>query len=219
MKKKIIAILVISVLIVIVAAFGVRLNSDEYKEETENEYTQADKYLLGEDGSEGHGFEYWHGINNDIKMLLVFNDREIRAAVIYEKNQSVKNKLGERSSRRELTNKTIVSTCGKDIWSKVLNTISQIYDIDKIKKIIVLGDGAGWIKQGVTELKLSSNSTQFAIDKFHFIQAIYHLAGKDETYREILTHYALHDMRKDFDKVVEIIKNTDTSRLQLKKFS
>lgn len=43
------------------------------------------------------------------------------------------------------------------------------YEIDKIEKIYLSGDGASWIKQG---LEVSLGKTLFVLDQFHTNKAI-----------------------------------------------
>lgn len=46
--------------------------------------------------------------------------------------------------------------------------IDNIYELDKVKNIYILGDGANWIKTGLEWLPKSIN----VLDKFHLTKAV-----------------------------------------------
>lgn len=123
----------------------------------------------------------------------------VKHAVIYE---GVKAK----GSRRKLLNKTNIAHVGTCFWPKVYDTISSIYDIDSIRQIYILGDGAHWIKAGVQEF--GHDKASFALDKFHFKQAIQHIE-KDESLQNIITSHVLYGTKKDFRLIIKSIKERE----------
>lgn len=52
------------------------------------------------------------------------------------------------------------------LWEEVFNYIDSKYDIDKIKKIYISGDGASWIREGVNYFK----QAVFVMDEFHILK-------------------------------------------------
>lgn len=62
-----------------------------------------------------------------------------------------------------------------DLWEEVLTYIDNTYEIDKVKNIYVLGDGANWIKTGLEWLPRSIN----VLDKFHLTKAVNGIVGKE----------------------------------------
>lgn len=56
----------------------------------------------------------------------------------------------------------------------------QLYDLDKVKHIHIMGDGANWIKSGVDALTNSSYSTDFTLDSFHLNQALLRITNDDD---------------------------------------
>lgn len=54
----------------------------------------------------------------------------------------------------------------QDLWEEVHNYIEKTYDIDKIKKIYISGDGASWIREGVQYFK----NAIFVMDEFHIMK-------------------------------------------------
>ena len=61
-----------------------------------------------------------------------------------------------------------------DLWEEVLTYVDNTYELDKVKNIYVLGDGANWIKTGLEWLPKSIN----VLDKFHLMKAVNGIVGK-----------------------------------------
>lgn len=131
--------------------------------------------------------------NNDNKQVMV------KSVVTFE-GIHIKNK------RRTIKNKKIFSTFGrKGPAEEVLDYLNQIYDLDNIKNVFFMGDGASWIKNLSWEFKFNKDTNLvYALDKFHFKQAIHHLC-MNETLEDIMTHYVLNNMKKDFKTVCEAL--------------
>ena len=56
----------------------------------------------------------------------------------------------------------------EDLWLEVTEYIYDVYDVDCLKKIYIMGDGARWIKQGLGWLPKSI----FVLDKWHMTKYI-----------------------------------------------
>jgi hypothetical protein len=106
--------------------------------------------------------KFIHTQNNNKKDVMV------RHAVIFEDIHPVKN----HKKRHTLVNKHVMASSGTGFNNEILDYIYDVYDINVIKRIYVLGDGAGWIKNSVGEFKLEGNTAIFALDKYHFKQAL-----------------------------------------------
>lgn len=89
-------------------------------------------------------------------------------------------------------------------WQDVLDVLHARYDMDKVKLITTMGDGASWIYASVSELKTQSTNTRFLLDAFHAKQAINRISTKTEN-KELLSYYLIHDEIKEFKYVVDII--------------
>ena len=89
-------------------------------------------------------------------------------------------------------------------WQDVLDEVSELYDITKVNHIIIMGDGAGWIKSGKDEMKTDKTETSFILDKFHTMQAVNHISIK---YRSALRYYVQNNMLEDFKMMIEKIKD------------
>jgi hypothetical protein len=135
----------------------------------------------------------------------------VKMAIIFEDIKPIKKKNGTDSKRNQIVNKTIVASTETDFWDSVNTVLHQKYDMEKVKNIFIMGDGANWIKAGVDLLKYPTNNVKFIIDSFHFNQAIMRL-GSNKEICEILRNYAYHNMKNDFIKVAKIIVNDNPDR-------
>ena len=61
------------------------------------------------------------------------------------------------------------------LWEEVLTYIDNTYELDKVKNIYILGDGANWIKTGLEWIPRSIN----ILDKFHLMKAVNGIVGKE----------------------------------------
>jgi hypothetical protein len=70
------------------------------------------------------------------------------------------------------------------LWEEVLMYIDESYDLSKVKKIYILGDGANWIKTGLEWIPNSVN----VLDGYYLSKAINSIVGKEtkEIIHEIL---------------------------------
>lgn len=104
-----------------------------------------------------------------------------RAVIIFEDcvNEYKSSKLGLKQ-RHKLIGKTRVFGTDNDIWLNVEDALMQLYDLDKVKHIHIMGDGANWIKSGVDALTNSSYSTDFTLDSFHLNQALLRITNDDD---------------------------------------
>lgn len=105
----------------------------------------------------------------------------------------------ENNNRVKLRNKMSFSSFkGNNCLDECIDYLYYVYDLDKVKNIFVMGDGAKWIKNLAHEFKINENiNVTFNLDKFHFKQAIHHIE-QDEFLEKCLTSYVLNDSKKDF---------------------
>lgn len=120
----------------------------------------------------------------------------VKSAVIFEKTK----KQGHRNT---LVNKTIYSGLESNFWSSIYDILSKKYDMDYIKKVTILGDGALWIKAGTNEFECSD----FALDKFHFRQAVNHITQIDSI-KNILLSNIIGGDKKTFEEVISVLIET-----------
>jgi len=72
-----------------------------------------------------------------------------------------------------------ISSHGKsieDMWQEAAEWIYAVYDVDEIEKIYLHGDGAPWIKTGLSYLP----KVQFVLDRYHLNKALKEVSRGDE---------------------------------------
>ena len=127
-----------------------------------------------------------------------------KMAVSFEGRVQEARKDGTPTERWRLTNKHVFTFPDdtRNFWQDVYDELCQIYDIEKIHYIYVMGDGATWIKAGVSEMKSQYCTSKYAADRFHVEKAIAKLSP-DEGVRRMLSNYAAKGMRKEFEELAE----------------
>ena len=112
------------------------------------------------------------------------------------------------TTRSKLNNKRIFSSFNNSNFiDECLDYLYYVYDLDKVKNIYVMGDGAKWIKSLVSSFHVNKDTcVTFCLDKFHFKQALHHICLNKEL-EDILTTYILNSNKKDFIKVCDLLIN------------
>ncbi|MCI9233791.1 MAG: hypothetical protein HFH08_04235 [Bacilli bacterium] len=114
--------------------------------------------------------------------------------------------------RRTLLHKKVFASDYENIITQSLDYIFTVYDTSKIKRIFVMGDGAKWIKALPQYYKFESTTqVYYCLDKFHFKQALHHLA-MNSNYEKYLLNYILTDNKKAFNQLVSFIKENNLKR-------
>lgn len=122
----------------------------------------------------------------------------IKMAIIFEGVEHIGN-------RNKLIAPYTVIGYSSTFWQDVLDVLHARYDMNKVKLITTMGDGASWIYASAAELKTPSTNTRFLLDAFHAKQAINRISTKTEN-RELLCYYLTHDEIKEFKHLVEMIE-------------
>ena len=135
----------------------------------------------------------------------------VKIAMIFESIEAVKKKDGTPTKRKKLINKTLVLSYKGNIWDELYNILSQKYDMDKVETIYLMGDGAKWLYQGSNHIKPTNGKVIYAIDRFHYLQAI-HKVTSDNGLRDILSEYAYSGSKKDFMKVLQHLQVSNQDR-------
>lgn len=132
---------------------------------------------------------------------------------LYEYRQESANVKG----RYELVNKYFFSGLypgeegTKKLWSRVNAFIETNYDTESLKKVFISGDGAGWIKSGVTYV----DNAVFCADKYHLMKYVNAAAAqmldeKDNVKNELwhLMYSRQKKAREKFDKYTTAMMNS-----------
>lgn len=114
--------------------------------------------------------------------------------------------------RRDLVNKKVFASYDENIINQSLDYINNVYDVNKIKRIFVMGDGAKWIKVLPQYYKFTPDTqVYYCLDKFHFKQSLHHLA-MNSNYEKYLLSYILNNNKDAFNKLVDFIKKDNPKR-------
>lgn len=118
-----------------------------------------------------------------------------------------------KGNRRTLMNKFTFLTTGNNPWDEFMNTISKIFDFQKIKKIKVLSDAETWITAGISNLKLFVDNIVIpCLCIFHVKQKI-NRSTKDEILRKSLWNAIENNDKITFNSIFNsILKNKDEKR-------
>ncbi len=136
------------------------------------------------------------------------NKVEVKLVVIFEGKEKVTTKASQTkvykpNKRFKYLNKYYFTSIKPNIFEDILNVIDHRYDVTKIKKIILMGDGAKWIKAGVPILKSESIDCEFHLDLFHCLQALNRIF-KDKDYYQMAYNYLINDAKEDLFKLIDI---------------
>lgn len=162
------------------------LSSNTSKIEYKELETKDDLYIMADEK-----FVATQNNNNEdvmVKEIVVFDGREVK------------------NNRAKLINKQIFASFdNNDMLNECLDYLYYVYDMDKIKNIYVMGDGATWIKN-LRQHFVVNNTTNvsFNLDKFHFKQAIHHIGQKKEI-EYYLTNYVINDNKIAFKECCEAL--------------
>ena len=101
--------------------------------------------------------------------------------------------------RRYLNNKRIFAGFnGNKFLDDTLDYLYYTYNLDKVKNIFVMGDGAKWIKSLTSHFKINDKTNViFALDKFHFKQAIHHIC-LNKCLENIISSYVINNNKFHF---------------------
>lgn len=144
----------------------------------------------------------------------------VKVAVCFENREPIYTKKGEKAARNKLKNKFVISSCKSErinFWEDVLDQLSKRYDLNKIKNIYILGDGAPWIKGGTSLLRMPNVSVKYALDRYHAVQAINRMTT-DETFRDVLTLYLYSLQKEEFEIVASIARSYLKTEEQINRF-
>lgn len=131
-------------------------------------------------------------------------------------------KVKESKGRKILINKKYFSSVkksGEELWLEVLDYIDKTYDMDYLERIFIQGDGANWIKSGVSWIYKSVH----VIDKFHLNKAIMRVCGGNlkegdgKALRDAIYSNDEETFKKLSNEILE--KETDEKRREKKKKS
>lgn len=140
-----------------------------------------------------------------------FQDKDfmVKHAVIHEGPIKVT------KNRNQLKNKHVFYSIDEPIANQLIDYIENVYDINKIKKIIILGDGANWIKSLKNEFKLTKDiEVVYVLDKFHFKQAVHHISCNYYIEKMIAKHVK-NNNKKHFKLLINLLIKENPNRQKI----
>ena len=185
----------------IVLAFNPEYNEINDLKRVEKLFIMLDEKFIGSQFNEGKDFM--------TKASVIFED--------YEKEYSYKKKETSKT-RYKLVNPHACASIDNTLLEDTIDYIYNNYDVNRIKEINFMGDCAKWIKEFPKSnwFKFTSDTkVQFAMDNFHFKQALINLTTKkNNDIYEALLESVNSNNKKDFKLLIEQFKDLNQDRIE-----
>jgi len=91
-----------------------------------------------------------------------------------------------------------------ELWVEVADYIEQAYDVDSIEKIYLSGDGASWIKNGLSWIKGSI----YVLDRYHLSKYVTQATAHMSYTAPIMWDYINNDDKKNIKELFKAIIST-----------
>lgn len=115
--------------------------------------------------------------------------------------------------RRKLKDRFVFITSSNTTWADFLNQVTQIYNFEKLNKIVFLSDAGKWLINGAPDLKMyEHNQIMMCLCEFHAKQKVNRITTNKD-YRELLTSFIDNNNKKEFKELMKIIKENNPDRL------
>ena len=185
----------------IVLSFNPECNEELEFRRVEKLFVMLDEKFIGSQFNEGKDFM-------------------VKASVIFEgaKPEYKSKKKDTSKTRYKLINPHACASIDDELLEDTINYIYNNYDVNYIKEINFMGDCAKWIKNFPNSHWFnftSDTKVQFAMDNFHFKQALILLTTKK--YQEVcdaLLEYVNSNNKHDFNMLVEQFKDLNPYRTE-----
>ncbi len=119
--------------------------------------------------------------------------------------------------RRILKDRFVFITSSSTTWNDFLDTVTTIYDFEKLNKIVFLSDAGKWLTSGAFDLKMfPHNKIIMCLCEFHVRQKVNRITVNQE-YRDKLNKSIDDDKKKVFKslmKEIKDLKKDDSKRLE-----
>lgn len=122
-----------------------------------------------------------NGKNKEIKLIYVHEGKKYKSKGRYEL-------INKRYFTGSLKN-------SEELWLEVANYLEEAYEMDKVEKIYISGDGASWIKEGLNWIKGSKH----VLDYFHLSKYVRKATAHMPHTIEVLWSY-INNRNKDHVK-------------------
>src|SRR5574344_1569672 len=109
-------------------------------------------------------------------------------------------------------NKIFAGFKGNMFLNDALDYLYYTYNLDDVKNIFVMGDGAKWIRSLTSHFQINNKTNViFALDKFHFRQAIHHICLNKDL-ENILSSYVINNDKNNFIECCDLWIESNTHR-------
>ena len=126
--------------------------------------------------------------------------------------KGINKETGQIYTRNKLINpRRFITYDSNNPFRSVNDYINETYDVDKIEKIYLMGDGGSWIESGLNELRSPDYSVGYGLDKLHFCLAV-NTISKDENIKSLIYDYSINNRRQDFETLIDSIVSNDSLR-------
>lgn len=160
--------------------------------------------------------------NNDAKLLtkkkevkiIYIEADEDHVAMQDGKNKEIKliyvheGKKFKSKGRYELINKRYFTGSLKnteDLWLEVADYLEEAYELDKVEKVYLSGDGAKWIKEGLNWIK----GSEYVLDYFHLSKYVkVATAHMPQTFTPLWNYINRHNKKHTRELLNFIIEET-----------
>nr|WP_281240893.1 ISLre2 family transposase [Sporolituus thermophilus] len=117
----------------------------------------------------------------------------------------------EKDGRRALKNPVYLSSVDKEadeFWEYVWEEANKRYDLDRIEKIYVIGDGAAWIQCA----RIVFPKAEFILDKFHLMKYVRQaVGGNKELSKTLLGALRFGNFEKAQEVIEKLLKSATTA--------
>ena len=186
----------------IVLSFNPDYNEETELKRVEKLFVMLDEKFIGSQYNDGKDFM--------TKAAVIFEGAE--AEYKYKKKDDSK-------TRFKLINPYACASIDNELLDDTISYIYNNYDVNYIKEINFMGDCAKWIKNFPNSHWFNftpNTNVQFAMDNFHFKQALIQLTTKK--YQEVndaLLEYVNSNNKIDFNMLVEQFKDLNPDRTEI----
>ena len=115
------------------------------------------------------------------------------------------------TKRNILEGCTYYSSYQKEFADELIELIDSKYNIDSIKTINFMGDGASWIKEVGNTLKFPNTKIRVGLCRFHTGKALDKITRDDEIYDKAYD-YLIHKNTKEFNQLIKALKENEPSK-------
>jgi hypothetical protein len=128
-----------------------------------------------------------HETNKEIKLIYVHEGKKFKSKGRYE----LQNKRYFTGSLKS----------SEDLWLEVADYLEEAYDLDKVEKIYLSGDGASWIKEGLNWIE----GSRYVLDYFHLSKYVKIATAHMPHTIKPMWNYIHRQNKKDVRKLLNII--------------